>query len=80
MNYIYYGLRWPTGISDVMLIKSYQTDPWGYIFKWVHDLSFFILLKIICMSIIFGIIHDTYAEKRVKGTIKGNNNFNVFTF
>lgn len=32
------------------------------------------------MNIIFGIILDTYAEKRVKGTIKGNNYFNIFTF
>lgn len=64
------GLRNGGGISESLTnIKSY-TDPvnkvssgyyWG---RYFYDLSFFILINMLFIQIIFGIILDTFGELR----------------
>ena len=58
-----YGLRMGGGIGDVLAPQSYLTKT-EYYLRVVFDLSFFLIVVIILLNIIFGIIIDTFAELR----------------
>ena len=51
------------GIGDVLAPQSYATKN-EYYLRVVFDLSFFLIVVIILLNIIFGIIIDTFAELR----------------
>ena len=58
-----YGLRMGGGIGEVLAPQSYATKT-EYYLRVVFDLSFFLIVVIILLNIIFGIIIDTFAELR----------------
>jgi len=59
------GLRSGGGIGDMLMLPSFQPDVrMNYYFRVVFDLTFFLLINIIFLNIIFGIIVDTFAEMR----------------
>lgn len=59
-----YGVRAGGGIGDV-LYQPLKTDP-EWTERWVIDFAFFMIINIILMNIFFGIIIDSFAEKRAK--------------
>ena len=65
------GLRAGGGVGDV----ADQPSPFHldtFTARFFYDLTFFILIIIIWLNIIFGIIIDTFAELRDEKTRKGN--------
>jgi len=60
-----WGLRNGGGIGDTLTVESYAADNRGrYYFRLIFDLSFFLIINITFLNIIFGIIIDTFAELR----------------
>ena len=61
-----WGLRNGGGIGDTIKMQSYNEENRGpYYFRLVFDLSFFIIINIVFLNIIFGIIIDTFAGKNL---------------
>lgn len=59
-----WGLRNGGGIGDTLNVESYASDNKGrYYFRLIFDLSFFLIINIVFLNIIFGIIIDTFAGK-----------------
>jgi len=56
------GLRNGGGIADSM--NTLHIDDPNFYFKMVFDMSFFVIINIISLNIIFGIIIDSFAELR----------------
>lgn len=56
------GIRNGGGIGDSMDIL--ELDDSLFTSKLIFDLSYFMLINIVSMNIIFGIIIDTFAELR----------------
>lgn len=57
------GVRLGGGLGD-SLVQPSLDDPTNYWGRWVFDLTFFILVNIILLNIIFGIIIDTFGDLR----------------
>ena len=57
-----FGIRAGGGIGDV--INQREWEDATYTGRWIFDFLFFMLLNIILMNIFFGIIIDSFAEKR----------------
>jgi hypothetical protein len=51
------------GVGDALTPQSYEKKT-EYYLRIVFDLSFFLIVVIILLNIIFGIIIDTFAELR----------------
>ncbi|EGT46599.1 hypothetical protein CAEBREN_30230 [Caenorhabditis brenneri] len=74
---MYLGLRNGGGIGDVLRNPA----PWEDTFKWrvAYDMTFFVVLIVIVLNLIFGVIIDTFgdlrAEKNEKEQILKNNCF-----
>eukprot|EP01130_Rhizamoeba_saxonica_P009865 TRINITY_DN4025_c0_g7_i1.p1 TRINITY_DN4025_c0_g7~~TRINITY_DN4025_c0_g7_i1.p1 ORF type:complete len:602 (-),score=109.77 TRINITY_DN4025_c0_g7_i1:20-1825(-) len=64
LSFIYYGLRSGGGIGDVMNPPLWE-EP-GFTMRTIFDSTFFFLVIIILLNIIFGIIIDTFGELRSK--------------
>lgn len=62
---INYGLRLGGGMGEAMSPQSYTT-PIEFYLRIFFDLSFFLVVVIILLNIIFGIIIDTFAQLRDK--------------
>lgn len=56
------GLRSGGGIGDTMALLELDDPKYGY--KLIFDISYFMLVNIVSLNIIFGIIIDTFAELR----------------
>lgn len=52
-------------VGDVMVRISFSNDV-HYFFRWLYDLSIYILINIIFLNVLFGQIIDTFAEMREK--------------
>lgn len=61
---INFGLRSGGGIADIQ--DPYAYGSWKFFLKQVFDLSFFIIINVIALNIIFGIIIDTFGEMRAE--------------
>jgi len=61
---IQYGLRSGGGVGDVLNISLLQNNPSLYFAMFFYNLSFFIIIIIIFLNIVFGIIIDTFGELR----------------
>ncbi|CAD8205015.1 unnamed protein product [Paramecium pentaurelia] len=61
---IHQGLRAGGGIGDVLEAPPTHSNLNYYSQRVLYDVSFFILINIIWLNIIFGIIIDTFAELR----------------
>jgi len=57
------GLLNGGGMADYMIGRSVDDKP-NYIARFLFDLSFFVIVIIILMNVIFGIIIDTFAAMR----------------
>ena len=64
MFLIHYGLRAGGGIGDALQPPPFYTDLTYYSERFFFDVSFFLMINIIWLNIIFGIIIDTFAELR----------------
>ncbi|KRX09146.1 hypothetical protein PPERSA_08862 [Pseudocohnilembus persalinus] len=58
------GLRQGGGVGDIIQMPDPFTEEKTYNLRVIFDLSFFIIMIIIWMNIVFGIIIDTFAELR----------------
>ncbi|KAA3681283.1 inositol 1,4,5-triphosphate receptor type 1 [Paragonimus westermani] len=69
------GLRNGGGIADVLRRPSIQEA--DFLFRTVYDLSFFLIVIIIVLNLVFGVIVDTFAtlrqEKQDKEELSRNN-------
>lgn len=64
---INFGLRAGGGIGDALPALSYlNSTKEEYFIRVIFDLSFFLIVIIMFLNIIFGIIIDTFAELREK--------------
>ncbi|EAR94170.2 cation channel family protein (macronuclear) [Tetrahymena thermophila SB210] len=62
-----YGLRTDGGISNTLRRQSFEFDNRGtYIFRVIYDVSWFALINVIFINIIFGVIIDTFGQLRDK--------------
>lgn len=71
MYHLNYGLRSGGGIADVSAAVDPAASSGRYVSKFFYDLIFFILINIISLNIIFGIIIDTFADKRTESDARG---------
>lgn len=62
MSVVNIGLLFGGGFGDYTEQESYGTQK--YLVKYVLDVSFFLIVKIILYNILFGIIIDTFAQLR----------------
>ncbi|CAH8540652.1 unnamed protein product [Dicrocoelium dendriticum] len=56
------GLRSGGGIADVLRRPSIREE--RFLFRTIYDLSFFVLVIIIILNVVFGVIVDTFAALR----------------
>ncbi|KAL4441627.1 hypothetical protein ABPG74_021559 [Tetrahymena malaccensis] len=62
-----YGLRTDGGISNTLRRQSFEFDNRGtYIFRVIFDVSWFAMINVIFINIIFGVIIDTFGQLRDK--------------
>ena len=66
MTHLRLGLRTDGGIGKYIKQKSLNNKAWAYIGRFFFIFGFFIMLIIILMSIVFGIVIDTFAGLREK--------------
>lgn len=64
LNVLDLGLRNGGGIGESM--GQFFTSDSNFKFKIIFDLSFFILINVIALNMLFGIIIDTFSEMREK--------------
>lgn len=65
LNVLNLGLRNGGGISDVIQYSYYESDHVGaFVFRIIYDLSFFIIMIILLLNLIFGMIIDAFGELR----------------
>lgn len=58
-------MRQGGGIGDIITLPKPSGDSLDlYHYRTIYDLSFFIIMIIIWMNVVFGIIIDTFAELR----------------
>ena len=67
LNILDLGLRMGGGIGDAILYPAYTGDNSGYFFgKVVFDLTFFVIMIVILLNLIFGMIIDAFGDLRDK--------------
>ena len=60
-----YGMRSGGGIGDVLSMESYtQGDKKMYTARWFYDISFFFIIIVVLLNLIFGIVIDTFGDIR----------------
>ena len=65
MNTMNLGLRNGGGIGDVIHIQPYDPDDVGlFVWRVIFDMSFFIIMIILLLNLIFGMIIDSFGEIR----------------
>jgi inositol 1,4,5-triphosphate receptor type 3 len=65
LSTINYGLRFGGGMGD--FFPTVTVESWAWQDKWIRfyfDLSFNLVVSVICLNVIFGIIIDTFAQLR----------------
>ncbi|KAK2709545.1 inositol 1,4,5-trisphosphate receptor-like isoform X2 [Artemia franciscana] len=61
---LHLGVRSGGGVGDI-LRKIGPEEP-GYIYRVVYDMFFFFVMIVIVLNLIFGVIIDTFADKRTE--------------
>jgi len=65
ISLINYGMRSGGGIGDVLQMESYtQSDKKMYTARWFYDISFFFIIIVVLLNLIFGIVIDTFGDIR----------------
>jgi hypothetical protein len=68
---LYKGLTAGGGVADIFIMPDPLGGPDPFIYRFFFDLSFFLILIIIWLNIIFGIIIDAFAELRDAKKFRG---------
>jgi len=69
LNVLNLGLRSGGGIADVIGAQPYSSDHIGlFVARVIFDLSFFIIMIILLLNLIFGMIIDAFGELRDQKT------------
>lgn len=66
-----WGLKLGGGISEMMVVTDIESSTYNFYGKLMFDLSFFLLVNIISLNVIFGIIIDTFSELRTRHRERG---------
>ena len=67
LTHLNYGLRDDQGIGDVMSVVDLQKDSFGRLLgRVVFDVSYWIIIVVMLLSIVSGIIIDTFGQLRDK--------------
>ncbi len=69
-----YGLRTGGGLGGLLSPHSFASPQYSW--RLVYDLSFFILIIVILLKLIFGIIIDTFQELRAENQMLDEDNQN----
>jgi len=78
LNVLNLGLRSGGGIADIIGSQPYLSDDIGlFIGRVVFDLSFFILMIILLLNLIFGMIIDAFGDLRDQKTSNEEDEKNV---
>lgn len=71
------GLRQGGGVGDLLTHQDYNDDNKSeYFARFFYDLTFFLIIIIILLNIVFGIIIDTFAELRDQKTNRDSDHKN----
>jgi len=62
---IYNGLRSHGGIGDFLAKISYRRNSEMYMLRLFFDLTYYIIIVVLMLNIVFGIIIDTFRELRI---------------
>jgi inositol 1,4,5-triphosphate receptor type 1 len=68
---LHMGMRAGGGVGDNLVAPNASQDQRYFSQRVVYDLSYYIIINIIWMNIIFGIIIDTFAELRDEKKVRG---------
>jgi hypothetical protein len=60
------GFREQGGMGSFLKVPDYQESSELFYGRWAFNMSFFILVNVISLNVIFGIIIDTFAELRTE--------------
>ena len=60
-----FGLRRHGGIGELMPKVSYKHEKALYVSKFFFELSYYLIITVIIMNVVFGIIIDTFRELRL---------------
>lgn len=66
-----FGMRAGGGIGETLLYPDFESETFLYMFRFVVDLIFFLMISTIYLDILFGIIVDTFKQLREEKEIKG---------
>jgi hypothetical protein len=55
-------MRFGGGIADGLDVSDHEGD--NFMLRNIYDISFFVLINVILLNIIFGLIIDAFAELR----------------
>lgn len=56
------GLTSYGGLHDILVYRGQENE--NYWYRFIYDLSFWVIINFLMLNLIFGIIIDTYAEIR----------------
>ena len=59
-----FGLRRHSGYGEIIPLASYKHEKALYITKMIYEVSYYIVVIVIIMNVIFGILIDTFKELR----------------
>ena len=78
LTYLDLGLRNGGGIGDSLVALYYSPEsPWTFIARVVYELSFFLIVIIILLNLIFGMIIDAFGDLRDQKVSSENDQENV---
>ena len=73
------GLRWYPGVGKVLRVDSALKHLKHYIHNYLYHFSFYLIIRVIMLKIVFGIILDSFSELReVKRTIELDMKYKCF--
>ena len=66
VTHLNYGIRSDTGL-EILSVAVWGERTWSdYVLRWVFDVSYWLFVTILLISIVTGIIVDTFAQMRDK--------------
>ena len=74
LSVILYGIRAHGGFGDIMEKPRFLKNEGAYMGRFTFDLSFYILIIVFLLNIVFGIIIDTFRLLRIKS---GNRDWDI---
>ena len=73
------GLRWYPGVGKVLRIDSPFLHLGQYIHNYLYHFSFYLIIRVVMLKIVFGIILDSFNELReIKANIEKDRRFKCF--